>query len=162
LSTPPLTHAAVAPLGAAEKRPLSPQLPTSPRGIGAVDSNFSRSENLATVVGETKHEAIIISVNVRSFFGTRVETVTLDNAIEYGWITPQEAVQKGYCSQDYLIPRGYGIVKFQFKNPFGTVAYDGMLKNALKNRYLTIEEAIRQNYITVEQAIEGGLLKINK
>jgi hypothetical protein len=53
-------------------------------------------------------------------------------------------------------------VKFQFNSQIGTVSYEGTLKNALKNGYITIEEAIRQNYITIEQAIEGGFLKAEK
>ena len=158
-----VTHAAAAPTCAAEKRPSSPKLSTSTSGIGAADSSFGPSENSATVVGETKPKAITISVEVRGWLGTSVETVSLNRALKKGLITTQEAIQKGYCSQEYLISRGYGIVKFSFTSSFGTaLSYEGTLRTALKNRYITIEDAIRQNYITRAQAIEGGLLKTNK
>ena len=168
MSTLPLTHAAAAPRGAAEEKPPSPNLSSSPRGIGAAVSSIAPSQNSteasATVVEETKSEALIISVEVQAWSGKRTETVTLDVALENNWITPQEAVQKAYCSQDYLIRRGYGIIKFQYKTLFGSERgfWEGTLRKALREGFFTIEEAIEQKYITRAQAIECGLLKTKK
>jgi hypothetical protein len=96
MSTPPLTHAAVAPRGAAEARPPSPKLSTSPRGIGAAVSSIGPSQNStadsATLVGETKPKTLIISVEVQDLTGKRVETVKLNVALKNRWITPEEAV----------------------------------------------------------------------
>lgn len=101
-----------------------------------------------------------IQIETKRWFGHSVEEVTLDTALTKKWITPQQAVEKGYCTAAYLTTKGFDNVRFIFAGLFGReVTYEGTLKKALKHGYITIEKAIERNFITREQAIEGGFLK---
>ncbi len=158
MSTPPLTNSP-SPINTAEKRPLSRKpVSISIRGIGDSNSSFGPSENSTKdsvdIKKVTTPKAITIPIEVKDSAGTKTETVDLDYALKKKLIAPQEAFEKGYCSESYLIARGYGSVQIQCTS----FSYEGSLRTALKNRYITIEQAIEQGHITKEQAIEGGAL----
>jgi hypothetical protein len=153
MSTPPVTNG---PIKAATVAPPSPTI-VSHAGIGNGDSTISSTAEESTLLPDKT-----ISVEKITGFGSYQETVSLSTALEEKWITPKQAVEKGHCTPAYLTARGYDNVTFSY-TWFGiTSVYEGKLKKALRNGYITIEEAIGQRFITKEQAIEGGFLKAEK
>ncbi|HEX2579418.1 MAG TPA: hypothetical protein VHK67_03345 [Rhabdochlamydiaceae bacterium] len=114
---------------------------------------------LDKIYGKGRVPAATIEVEMKGWTGTYITKVSLESALEKGYITPAQAKEKGHCNDDYLKARGYNEVEFEYKGAlWGTKTFKGLLRDALRGGYITINEAIEapNNFMTEKQAIEGG------
>ncbi|MBS0649166.1 MAG: hypothetical protein JSS10_08095 [Verrucomicrobia bacterium] len=106
--------------------------------------------------GKGRIPAQTVPVEMKTWYGsTYITTMNLDTALEKKYITPQQALEKNYCNKEYLTDRGWDIVKFTWKNWRGAeCAYEGKLRSAIRDQYITAADAIKAKFVTAKAAVE--------
>lgn len=112
--------------------------------------------------GAGRIPAKTIDVEVKGWFwGSSVQKINLDTALEQKLITPQQALDKHYCNKEYLTARGWDIVKFNWKNWRGAeYPYEGKLRSAVRDGYITAVDAVKAKFISLSAAINLKWIKI--
>jgi hypothetical protein len=112
--------------------------------------------------GPGRIPAKTIDVEVKNWtWGTSVQKMNLDTALEKKLITPQQALEKHYCNKEYLTARGWDIVKFNYKNWRGAeYPYEGKLRSAVRDGYITAVDAVKAKFISLSAAINLKWIKI--
>lgn len=106
--------------------------------------------------GKGRIPASTIDVEVKGWvWGSTLQKINLDTALEKKLITPQQALEKNYCNKEYLTDRGWDIVKFKWKNWRGAECqYEGKLRSAIRDGYITPADAIKAKFVTAKAAVE--------
>ncbi len=112
--------------------------------------------------GAGRIPAKTIDIEVKGWlWGSSVQKINLDTALEQKLITPEQALAKNYCNKDYLTARGWDIVKFNYKNWRGAeYPYEGKLRSAVRDGYITAADAVKAKFISLSAAINLKWIKI--